>query len=983
MSVTTEAPAAAGDSRRTAPPFGLIVLILFLGSGFAGLVYEVLWTRMLTYIFGATLYAVSTVLATYMGGLALGSFLFGRWVDKRRNPLRVYALLEIGIAASAFAVPYLLRIADPIFTSLYSEGTPSFGLLTLVRFGLAVAVMIVPTTLMGGTLPVLSKWYGRATPRLGMSLGALYAINTFGAVLGCYVAGFHGIAALGVHGMAFVAVGVNVGVGVLALLLSTQKSALVEPAAADAPQASDLPRDELLTDVTPTTARLVFWFYGISGFVALAYEVCWTRSLIFSFDQLKNTTYSFSAMLAVFLVGLALGSAVMTLFADRLPEPVRCFSLLQLGIGLMGAFSFMMIHGFAPGFEPFKALGDDPTRINFPAAVANVFAKTGVSIFLPTFLMGMAYPVAVRCCVPSLSRVGRTVGSLYSINTIGAILGSLGAGFVLIRFMGIPWTMYLLTLVSIGMAIILTLNLQDLHPARRYLVIGLGVLCALILFIRYPFRAVFQRPDPGYRLIQYKEGPLATVSVVQGISGRTLYVDNVGVAGTDRILLTDQKSLAHIPMLFLDAPKTALTVGFGSGGASWSYLQYAALQKLDCIEICKTVVEFWPLLTMSNESLLHPTDPSRIALREGRYRIIYDDVRSYLRFAPVKYDIIATDCTDLRYKTNANLYDVQYFQLCRDRLNEGGMVVVWMPLGGLAPETFEMALRTFREVFPDFAVWYMNNEPTHYILLLGLTEPLQIDYALMRRKLEERSVAEDLNVLELDDADKLLSCYVTDSKALADKLGENHVNTEDHPYLEFETPLYGYSEQPLFDNLDWLVDAGGSLESYLKPGSYTPEDLERIKTYQKAVGEILKGHRDYRELKVADAARDYMKAIEICPEDRATERLLEFDVLQTRATMPGDFYGRLELSRVLTIQGRDEEAILYLRQCLDMGESLRKDTTLPDHIVTQVRDAAEILRDIFQKRENAEELNNLARRMRNMPTQISDGWTTRTTDSSE
>lgn len=964
-------------SPRWSPPHGGIVLALFLASGFAGLVYEVLWTRMLTYVFGATLYAVSTVLAAYMGGLALGSFLFGRWVDRQRNPLRLYALLQVGIALSALAVPALLRMADPIFRSLYQNGEPSFRTLTLIRLLLTLGVLLIPTTLMGATLPVLSKWYGRVRGRLGTSLGVLYAINTLGAVVGCYVTGFHGIAMLGVHGMMLAAIAVNAVVGVAALALSSIPSAAVESLPGEPDSTAGLREGELFTDATPQTAQMVFWFYGISGAAALAYQVAWSRSLIFSFDLLKNTTYAFTAMLTVFLVGLALGSAVMTLFADRLPEPVRCFSLLQLGIGLTGAFSFLIIAKVAPNLVLFQELSDDATQIYFGPAVANVFLKTALAIFLPTFLMGMAYPVAVRVCVPSPAQVGRTVGALYSINTVGAIVGALAAGFFLIPSLGIAWTLFLLSLANIAMAVILTLNLTALDPVRRYFVIGLSALCVLVLLVRFQFNAVFHEPGPNEQLIYYKEGPLATVSVLQNLIGeRTLCVDKVGVAGTDRVLLTDQKSLAHIPMLFLTSPTTALTVGFGSGGASWSYQQYASLQKLDCVEICPTVLAAAGALTVANKGrvlsflrrdFLKPLDP--------RYSLIIDDVRSYLRFNPKRYDIIATDCTDLRYKTNANLYDYEYFQLCRERLAPKGMIVVWMPLGGLAPETFRLALRTFQNVFADCAIWYMNNEPTHYILLVGTMQPLQIDYRRLCEKLKEAPVASDLRELLLDDPDKLLSCYLTDGRTLAAEIGDGPVNSENFPHLEFLSPRYGYSEQPLYDNLDWLLSKAGSVESYLKPGSYGEADLARIRKYVSAVPTIIEGHKQVRQNKIDEATRAYLRAHEMCPEDRATARLLNFDLLQARtAAMAGDIWSRYALGKSLLIQKRYDEAIERLKQCVAIGTRLRGQP-LREDFLAQIREAGDLLRKIYEQQGKKKEIEQLDTQMKDLPTSATRGAT--------
>ncbi|MBM3334191.1 fused MFS/spermidine synthase, partial [Candidatus Sumerlaeota bacterium] len=661
--------------------------------------------------------------------------------------------------------------------------------------------------------------------------------------------------------------------------------------------------------------------------------------------------------------------------ADRLPEPVRCFSLIQLGIGLTGAVSLIVIQKISPGLVVFKELSDDQTEIYFAAAVANIFIKTGAAIFLPTFLMGMAYPVAARICVSSLARVGRTVGDLYSINTVGAIIGALAAGFVLIPAVHIPWTIFLLSLGNFAMAVVITTNLTTLDPRRRYFVIGLAAICGIVLLIRFPFEAILHRINfEEVRAVQYKEGALATVSAVENpLREWTLYIDSVGVAGTDRVLLTDQKSLAHIPMLFLDKPATALTVGFGCGGASYSYLRYSALQKLDCVEICPTVLEFAPLFSVANKGqVLRRSPDGRIGPLDPRYSLIIDDIRSYLRFNPKRYDIIASDCTDLRYKTNANLYDLGYFQLCRDRLTSGGMLVVWMPLGGLSTDTLRIALRTFQKVFPDFSLWYMNNEATHYALLIGALKPLQINYRRIGEKLKEKSVNDDLAELCLNDADKLLSCYVTDGRVLEKELEGALVNSENRPYLEFLVPRYGYSEEPLYSNLDWLFAMAGSIEPYLEPGSYSPDDLARIRKYRSAVRWIVEGHKAYRRVKPDQAVRSYLRALETCPEDRATSRLLDFPSIQAREQLlPNDFWAPYWLGQVLSVQkDRDAEAISHLEEALRVAIN-RRDNLAQQGAAGAAHDAARLLRQIYERKSMKRELEQLAKLEKDLPTTAS------------
>lgn len=946
---------------------------MFFATGAGGLIYEVLWTRQLIYVFGATLLAVATVLAAFMGGLALGSILGGKRVDRSARPLRVYAVLEIGVGLAALLFPWLLKALDPLFRVMYQSLANNLAVYSAIRFVLCFVLLMIPTTMMGATLPALSRFVARSGSTLGSRLGSLYAVNTAGAVLGTFAAGFLLLAHFGVSHTNYIAVTINLVVGVLAWWLSGRigpqpigaeetdeaeavESAPVVPAAPSAPGVSPSP--------SPALLRFVLFSYFMSGLVALAYQVVWTRSLVFSFEVMKNTTYAFSGMLTVFLLGLALGSAVMTWRVDRERDPLRLYAFIQVLIGLSGALSYFIIHFIAPTLQPFEETAPEG-GIRWVGAVLNVMIKTAVSIGLPTFLMGMAFPVVVRVTVSLRRGVGADVGRLYAFNTVGAIVGSVLSGFVLIPLLGVTPTLTLLASVQVAVGAALLWKHPGLSARLRTgLVFGAaGAMAILVVRIAAAGMTVPLQQLSWYeKLLYYEEGALATVSIGEDEKGfRTIYVDNVGVAGTDRILLTDQKSLAHIPMLLVENPRSALTVGFGSGGASYSYTTYKEIERIDCVEICSTVLRPAPLLTASNHGLLIPDGVLKLAggarldfrgprelngremahtampgfrTFDPRYRIILDDARSYLHFTDTRYDIIATDCTDLRYKSNANLYDLGYFRLCGERINPGGMVVVWMPLGGLSDAAFRCALRTFRAVFPHVTIWYLNNEPTHYILLLGTKEPQRYNYDRIVERLKEESVRADLAELYLDNADKLLSCFVLDETGLDPILGDGPLNTEDTPFLEFESPKYGLGAVPLKKNLGRLYDAMTPVTRCVTGAS--AEAIGRLDRLQRAAPIVFRGHDHYREYRFLEAARSYLEAIEIGGADTATQTLLDFPELKATARTllrieeatgrPRDAITGTWLSfhfgTVMVIQQRWSDAVSTLRPAAAFGEGL-------------------------------------------------------------
>ncbi|MEN6627615.1 MAG: fused MFS/spermidine synthase [Candidatus Sumerlaeia bacterium] len=939
----------------------LLAYPLFLASGAAGLIYEVVWNRVLLNTFGAGLYAVTAVVAAFMAGLALGAWLLGSLGDRIGRPLRLYGALELGVALCGGAAPFILPKIAIIDQYAYHVFGQNFGALTALRFIVAFMLMLIPTTLMGATLPVMSRFMVRQKEHLGLHVGALYATNTFGAVIGTFAAGFYLIGLLGLRNTDLFAATLNTAVGLSALILSMglervpMSTARVKAAVA-------------ATEAGAPSLGVVRWVLFtalVSGVVSLAAQVLWSRTLIFSFVYLKNTTYAFSAMLTVFLAGLALGSALVGLFVDSQKNPLRLYGMLLSLLGVSIIMSVVVLHTGADALQIGEALDAAGANLNWPLAVANVMVQSLGVLGIPTLLMGMAFPVAARV-VTQIGRVGTDVGRLYALNTIGSIIGSLLAAFVIIPALGLTGGLILLGIVdaAIGLA-----TMWRAGQARMHLVVLAPLTIGMtILALSNP--QGLQRLGTVYdKLVFYLEGPLATVSVISSnLDEETIYVDDVGVAGTDPVLQTDQKSLAHVPMMLLENPTAALTVGFGSGGASYSLQLHDALRKVHCVEICQEVPRAAPYLAAANHLFFARServdavkpgvylarsvtgkdgetvvckastrltakmlatikaespdpevlvgDPFEFGAGDDVYRIILDDARAYLRYTEQRYDFIATDCTDLRYKSNANLYDVEYFKACEQRLTPDGIVVVWMPLAGLDPAIFKTALRTFHHVFPKMGVFYMDNEPTHYILLIGWqgSGPIKLDYRLFKKRLAEPDVLQDLAELHLDDPVKLLSCFITGGDAMNDYLKGEELNTENDPVIEFQSPRYGYGPKPVIDNLQGLMDIRVSPRKFIVEGSMPPEDLARLERYEKALPYIIQGHAAMRNTDIEGATRAYLAARQITPDDISVANLLTFPILQKRLEKERSPLIALWLGRSLMIQGKIDGAFGLIDQ---------------------------------------------------------------------
>lgn len=881
-------------------------LFLFF-SGFSALVYQVLWTRELGLFFGHTIYAVSAVLTAFMGGLALGSHVGGRLLSRVRSPLQVYGWLELAIGIAGLLFWLLPPLLDPLYRFLYESLSARFYFFNLARFAMATGILLVPACLMGATLPAISAWRADRG-RLAPSVGTLYAANTFGAAAGALAAGFILIERLGVVETQVLAAVVNGLVGVAAICVgrramvsSTGRSQTHLTPLADAPSAAG-----------PVDRRLLV-VMGLSGFTALAYEVVWTRGLVF---HVGTTTHAFTSMLAVYLLGLATGSFVGARVIDRVRHPARALVVLQLATGLLGAGSLAVLGQVAPLIDELV-----PPDASWMSLLTSSVMKSATTMLLPTLIFGAMFPVAIRLTSPSRPVAAR-VGRLYAANTWGSLVGAAAAGFILIPLLGIRRTLFVCAMTNVVLAIVVHRSFPrpaatEPDPRRRGLPWA-AVPAAIVIAaaLAAAAGATLHRTQGSEQLVYYKEGNTATVSVVREVSGtKTLYIDKIPVAATDPIMLTDQKTLAHLPMLLHPDPRRVLTVGFGSGGASWSFARYDQLEGVDCVEIDPAVFGAAPHLQESNHAVW----------RDPRFRLIIEDARSYLAYAKQQYDIISTDCTDLRYKSNANLYTSEYFGLCRRRLRPNGMVVVWMPLGGLDEDMFKMALRTFRSVFPHATLWYLSNYPTHYALLVGSVEPLRIDVTRAVRRLAETDVRQDLAEIGLDRPAKLLTGLLLDEHAYAAYVGEGPLNSDRYPLLEFMAPRRAY-RFALSQNLaalaarrspvePWLVtrpgDSGDLQSSLRRAAAAAPALLAGHIVYQRGTHDYAAALTEYRRAAALDPGDTSIPALIDSVESTRTVWVREYEArMQAGDATPED---RLTLARLYRETGRLQEAIRVLQ----------------------------------------------------------------------
>jgi len=760
------------------------ILILFFLSGVTGLVYEVVWQRMLVLVFGNTTLATTTIIAAFMGGLALGSFYFGRIADKYSKPLRLYAYLEAGIGIFAVLLPFILSGISIIYINIAENLSATPYLLNLIKFALCFLVLLVPSFLMGGTLPVISKFFISRLDKLSWRIGSLYGSNTLGGVIGTFIAGFFLINWLGVRETTYAAAALNILIAGTAFGISL----VVVSRSPVSSHSKEENSEEVSQQVYPRyVSTIIIVVYALSGFCALAYEVLWTRLLVFS---LGNTTYAFTTMLTTFLLGLALGSLIFARYMDKGKHLLPLLALIEIFVGLFAILSvwyFADLRDWILGL--YSSNWYDVTGIRYVGAF--------LVMFIPTLLLGIAFPLVNRIYAINLTRVGRRIGNLYSANTVGSVLGSFAAGFVLIPIMGVTRSIVLIATINLilGAAVLLP-NFLARHKIKWATT---GVVAVLVIVVVTTITAPsieLQKLSSGQKLLFYKEGSSATVVVLQYSNGlKELRVNGISEVGTNYNSLRTLHMLGHLPLLLSENPQKVLVIAFGAGIASGAVAEHP-IREIDAVEIAPEVIEANEYLRQENQSILD--DP--------RLNLIIEDGRNYLLRTTSQYDVITSDSTHPMASDSWLLYTREFYELCREKLNPGGIMAQWLPIHGLAPEDYKTILKTFQTVFPEITLWSANQ----YTLIVGSKGEFKIDYTRFAQRLQDENVKEDLEQFLLSDPLQFLNNFIMGKEGITEYTMGIPINTDNHPLIQFaerrkEPGAYDFILSELKDSRESII----------------------------------------------------------------------------------------------------------------------------------------------------------------------------------
>lgn len=768
MSKVTVNPSPEASSPRYLPA----LIVLFVGSGCAALVYEIVWYQMLSLSLGSSAISLGVLLGTFMGGMCLGSLLLPKFVSARHHPVRVYAFLELGIGLLGLIILFILPYAGGLYTAIGGPGVTGL----IVRGIVAAFCLLPPTLLMGATLPAIAR-YVEATPKGVAWMGFFYGGNIVGAVFGCLLAGFYLLRVHDVTFATFVAVAINLGVAGLALMYA--KSAPHKPVVED--------RAASVTVIPPGTWP-VYATIALSGMTALGAEIVWTRLLTL---MLGGTVYTFSLILAAFLAGLGIGSSAGSAMARTVKHPRTALGICQLLIVVALAWAAYSATTAIPNWPINPALA--PT----PIATFQIDLVRALWVVLPgAVLWGMSFPLALASIASKDQDPGRLVGSVYAANTVGAIVGAMFASLVAIATLGTQGAQRVFMLLAAVSALLMFLmeysresGKLEMSPRGGLWGIATVALTALMvatvapippLLVAYGRYAVTWQGSHG-EFIYVGEGMNSSMAVSREASGALNY-HNAGKVQASSLPqdMRLQRMLGHLTTLVPSNPRRVLVIGCGAGVTAGAVSISPIVDEVVIAEIEPLVPE-----VVSTYFSEHNYD----VVRNPKVRVQIDDARHYLLTSKEKFDAITSDPFDPWVKGAATLYTKEFFETMRAHLNPGGVITLFVQLYEAGMPAVKSEIATFLEVFPEGMVFGNTHQGAGYdVVLLAQVGESQIDVDRIEERLaspEFAQVAQSLQEIGFYSGVELLSTFAAQGPSLRPWLADAQINRDRNLRLQY------------------------------------------------------------------------------------------------------------------------------------------------------------------------------------------------------
>jgi spermidine synthase len=737
-------------ARQAASDVTPVAALLLVVSGAAGLVYQLLWAKQLSLVVGADVFAVTTAVSAFFAGLAVGGFLLGRWADRWERPGLLYCGLEAGIALLGVGSTLVLATATGWWTRLESALGWAAWLAPFALVGL-------PAALMGGTLPVLTRFVAPSGERVDAAGGRLYAANTAGAILGALATPFLLIPRLGILGASLAAASLNLlaAGGALGLLRG-------RPA----------PRASLAARQPPVSLPLAL--YGLAGGVALGYEVVWTHAIV---QWTSTRTFAFAIVLGAYLVALSLGSAVSARRVSRLGDPWGWFGGLIATAGLVALLEMTLLGDWLTPLQVRAATWTFGLTGSEASAMSARFATAALAVvLLPTLMLGAAFPIVLRL-VADADHPGRDTGRVLAVNTAGGIVGTLLTGFVLVPALGVERALGALALVAAaigGAAVLRGSNVQALARAGTLVVAAAAVATIVALPPDHLARQLAR--SRGGELVYHEASAGGSVAVItQGASRnsfRRLYIQGVSNSGDSLPSIRYMRLQALLPLVIhRGEPRSALVIGLGTGITAGGLLQYPGLETRVCAELLPAVVHAAEHFRGNFGAASSPALEIRIA--DGRRELARSEQR---------YDLITLEPPPPSAAGVVNLYSRDFYRLAARRLQPDGLFAQWLPLPTQTDADTRSLVRSFLDVFDHATLWTTE---LHETLLVGSLTPIELDAARIQQRFAEPKVAAALTEAGVGSAAAVVATWVTDRAGLERYAGDAPAVTDDRPRIEY------------------------------------------------------------------------------------------------------------------------------------------------------------------------------------------------------
>ncbi|MFT6716848.1 MAG: spermidine synthase [Saprospiraceae bacterium] len=824
----------------------LLICVLFVLSGVAALIYQITWFKHLSYFLGNSTYAQAVVLATFMGGLAIGSWWWGKKSDESKNPLMLFAWLEILIGLYCFFYMPIFEGIKHLFISIVvaNEWASDSGIVLLLKVFASSFAIIIPTILMGGTLPVLVKCLSERIEEVGKNVAVLYFINSLGAVIGSVLAGFYFLDRFGLTITTYLGATMDFVVGIVFLVIALKLNHNSD----EKPIKQQARKNQDVFSISKRQHQIVLLIAGVSGLCAMMYEVAWLRLLI---PILSSTTYSFTIILTAFITGITLGSLLVYYLLPKIKNAYLFLGLCQAGIVISILLSLPFYEKLP--YYIWHAVGINNEIGGYGNYLKVQFLYVFLLMVVPTIFMGMSLPVASKLVVTDVNNSGKSVGNVFAINTVGTVIGSLTAGMILIPLVGIKHTVDIAIVLNCALACIVIFGKLGLKLFGRIIFVcllasSLGYYIGhvkqerwanSIMLSEIPRKINRKKAPRNFRkflekterdkteLLYYKEGISGTIVVGKKSGEVFLFTNGKGDANSVGDLQT-QSSLGHTPILLHPSPDTVLVIGFGAGHTIGSVMTHPDIKFAQVAEISPEVID----------ASVHFEHVNERPLDDERLQLIKDDGVSALRLSPYKYDVIISQPSNPWSAGVGNLFTKEFFKDCKSKLRPGGYVAQWFSLYEMDDKSLKLIMRTVLDQFEYVSVWGIG---TSDILLICSETPFHFDLPKMEeryKKVQKHLGKENVSIRTFSAF--LSQQYLASTDALRTYADKGELNTEDHPLLELWTPkAYFFDHEPVeFLNYDAWRNYSQSnllLKQYLQKSN-------GISTYDKIEIALLKSN---------------------------------------------------------------------------------------------------------------------------------------------